>query len=66
MHDNVINISSVTTDRHKQVRSFLRKNQKDIRYQLDVWHFAKKIKKYILKSAKENAALNLVHGLKPS
>ena len=59
MHDNVINISSVTTDRHKQVRSFLRKNQKDIRYQLDVWHFAKKIKKYILKSAKEKCCPEL-------
>ena len=34
--DNVINISSLTTDRHKQIRSFLRKKQKDIRHQFDV------------------------------
>ena len=49
LYDNVINISSSTTDRHKQVRSLLRKNQKGILHQFDVWHFAKNIKKHLLK-----------------
>ena len=53
LYDNIINISSLTTDRHKQVRSFLRKNWKDIRQQFDVWHFAKNIKKHLLKAAKK-------------
>ena len=57
--DNVINISSLTTDRHKQIRSFLRKKQKDIRHQFDVWHFAKNIKKHILKAAKEKCCSEL-------
>ena len=35
LYDNVINISSLTTDRHKQVRSFLRK--KTERYSTSVW-----------------------------
>ena len=66
LYDNIINISSLTTDRHKQVRSFLRKNWKDIRQQFDVWHFAKNIKKHLLKAARKNASLNLVRGLKLS
>ena len=45
LYDNVINISSLAIDRHKQVRTLLRKNRKDIRYQFDVCHFAKNIKK---------------------
>ena len=53
LYDNVINISSLTTDRHKQVRSFLRKKRKDIRYQFGVWYFAKNIRKHLLKAAKK-------------
>ena len=53
LYDNAINISSSTTDRHKQVRSFLRKNRKGILHQFDVWHFAKNIKKHLLKIAKD-------------
>ena len=53
LDEDVINISSLTTDRHKQVRSFLRKNRKDIRHQFDVWHFAKNIKKHLLEVAKK-------------
>ena len=59
LYDNVINISSLTTDRHKQVRSFLRKNRKDIRHQFDVWHFAKNIKKHLLKAAKKKCCSEL-------
>ena len=53
LYDNVINISSLTTDRHKQVRSFSRKKRKDIRYQFGVWYFAKNIRKHLLKAAKK-------------
>ena len=56
-YDNVINISSLTTDRDKEVRSFLRKNWKDIRHQFDVWHFAKNIKRHLLKASKKKMPL---------
>ena len=59
LYDNIINISSLTTDRHKQVRSFSRKNWKDIRQQFDVWHFAKNIKKHLLKAAKKKCCSEL-------
>ena len=44
LYDNVINISFLTTGRHKRVRSFLRKNRKDIRHQFDLWRFVKTLK----------------------
>ena len=59
LYDNVINISSVTTDRHKQVRSIFRKNRKDIRHSFEVWHFAKNIKKHLLKAAKKKCCSKL-------
>ena len=59
LYDNAINISSSTTDRHKQVRSFLRKNRKGILHQFDVWHFAKNIKKHLLKAAKKKCCSEL-------
>ena len=59
LYDNVINISSLTTDRHKQVRSFLRKNWKDVRHQFDVWHFAKNMKKRLLKATKKKCYCEL-------
>ena len=55
LYDNVINISSLTTDRHKQVR----KIQKDIRHQFGVWHFAKNVKKHLLKAAKKKCCSEL-------
>ena len=58
-YNNVINISFLTTDRHTQVRSFLRKNKKDIRRQFDVWQFAKSIKKHLLIAAKKKCCSEL-------
>ena len=53
LSDNSIQVDSLTTDRHKQVRYFLKKNRKDIRHQFDVWHFGKNIKKKLIKAAKK-------------
>ena len=36
-------ISSLTTDRHKQVRRYMRKEKGKINHQFDVWHVAKNI-----------------------
>ena len=54
--DQKILISSLTTDRHKQVRAFLRMMRKDIDHQFDVCHtFGRNIKKKLLKLAKKKA-----------
>ena len=36
-------ISSLTTDSHKQVRRYMRKEKCKINHQFDVWHVAKNI-----------------------
>ena len=59
LEDNSIEINSLTTDRHKQVRCFLRKYRKDILHQFDVWHFAKNIKKKLLEAAKKKCCAEL-------
>ena len=46
-------ISSLTTDRHKQVRRSMRKEKGKINHQLDVWHVAKNIKKKLVKLCKQ-------------
>ena len=66
LYENVINISSLTTERHKQVRSFLRKKQKYISHQFDVWHFAKNIKKHLLKASKKKRCSELDPWIKAS
>ena len=45
LKEHGIPISSLTTDQHKQVRRYMRKEKCEIKHQLDVWHVAKKIKK---------------------
>ena len=59
LYGYVINVSSLTRDRHTQIRSFLWKNKKDIRRQFDVWHFAKNIKKHLLIAAKKKCCSEL-------
>ena len=44
-----ISVSSLTTDRHEQIRSYMKKEHPQIKYQFDVWHVAKNIKKKIEK-----------------
>ena len=53
IENNGVKINSLTTDRHKQLRSFIRKERKDIKHQFDVWHVGKNIKKKLLKLAKK-------------
>ena len=54
-----INIDTLTTDQHKQVRCFLQKSYPIICHQFDIWHKAKGIKKKLLKAGKKklNSAL---------
>ncbi len=45
-------IDSLTTDRHTQIRKFLREFKKYLAHQFDVWHIARNIKKMLLKVAR--------------
>jgi len=40
-----IPMTSLTTDRHIQVRAFMKKYYPSISHQFDIWHFAKSVKK---------------------
>ena len=48
-----LTIDSLTTDRHVQIKSYMSKEQIDIKHQFDVWHVTKNIKKKIVKKAQK-------------
>ena len=50
-----VKVGQITTDRHPQVRKYMREKRKDITYQYDVWHVAKSIFKKLLKKSKKAA-----------
>jgi len=47
-----INFNTLTTDRHIQIRSMMKKEYPEIDHQFDIWHFGKSIKKRISQAAK--------------
>ena len=44
-YSNSIKITTLTTDRHVQIRSFLSREYPEILHHFDVWHFGKSVKK---------------------
>ena len=50
---NSIKITTLTTERHVQIRSFLRKEYPEILHQFDVWHFPKSVKKALSEIARK-------------
>ena len=50
---------SLTTDRHKQVRKYMRTVKKYIAHQFDVWHMGRNIKKKLTKASKKNSCKEL-------
>ena len=40
--DKNITPTQITTDRHTQIRKYMREKEPDINLQFDVWHFVKK------------------------
>ena len=54
-----IAIASLTTDRHTQVRKFMRTIKDYIKHQFDVWHMGKNIKKKLTKAAKRKSCAEL-------
>ena len=59
-----ISISSLTTDRHVQIRSYMKEEHPQIKHQFHVWHFAKNIKKKIVKKAKLKSCSELFDWVK--
>lgn len=64
LDNNGLSINGITTDRHKQVRAFLRKERPDIEHQFDIWHVGKNIKKKLVKAAKRKECSDLNEWIK--
>ena len=47
-------MTTLTTDRHVQIRSFFRIEYSEILHQFDVWHFGKSVKKTLSETVKKN------------
>ena len=56
--DQNLSPSSLTTDRHKQVRRYMRQERKEINHQFDVWYVGKNIKKISSKPQRRNHVKN--------
>ena len=52
-YSDLIKITTLTTDRHVQIRSFLSREYPEILHQFGVWHFGKSLKKLYLKLRKK-------------
>ncbi|XP_052270796.1 uncharacterized protein LOC127871702 [Dreissena polymorpha] len=50
---NHISVTDLTTDRHVQVRKFMREEMENIRHWFDVWHMAKGVKNKLLTMGKK-------------
>ena len=61
---NGIIVDSITTDRHKSVRKYMKTEKKEVTHQFDVWHFSKNIKKKLVKFAKQKRFENLMPWIK--
>ena len=54
-----LKIKQLTTDRHMQIKKYLREEEEDIDHQFDVWHFCKNIRKKLLAAAKKKSCNDL-------
>ena len=58
-NEKCVEITSLTTDRHIQVRCYMKKECPEIKHQFDVWHVGKNIKKKLAKAAKKKTTEQL-------
>ena len=55
LEQNNLVITSLTTDRHQQIRSFMKKEKPEISHQFDIWYVSKNIKKkFVAKTRNKN------------
>ncbi|XP_077484199.1 uncharacterized protein LOC144094158 [Amblyomma americanum] len=59
-----IKVAVLVTDRHTQIKCFLRNNKAAIAHELDVWHMAKGITKKLHTAAKQNNCKELAPWIK--
>ena len=59
MEERNLTINLLTTDRHRQVRSYMKKEKPDINHQFDIWHVSKNIKKKLVAEAKNKKCQDL-------
>ena len=50
-----LNIKRLTTDRHMQIKKYMREHESEIDHQFDVWHFSKSIKTKLLAASKKKS-----------
>ena len=50
-----INIKQITTDRHVQIKKFMKEECPNISHQFDIWHVCKNILKKLSKTAKKKS-----------
>ncbi|XP_057308001.1 uncharacterized protein LOC130645895 [Hydractinia symbiolongicarpus] len=62
--ENQLSIEGIATDRHVQIRMYMREERKDIKHHFDVWHMGKNIKRKLVKCAKKTTAKDLLPWVK--
>ena len=59
-----LKIESLTTDRHIQIRAYMKNQRDDIKHQFDIWHVGKNVKKKLVKLAKKKGCHDLNEWIK--
>ncbi|XP_028518525.1 uncharacterized protein LOC110250843 [Exaiptasia diaphana] len=65
LEENGLPISTFVSDRHTSICSHMKKELKDIKHYFDLWHLKKKIRKVLVKLAKEKNCEVLKTWIKP-
>ena len=55
LKNNGIIPTQITTDRHSQIRKYMREEEPEIEHQFDIWHFAKNIKQRLIAASKKTS-----------
>ena len=50
-----IKTKQITTDRHVQIKKYMRNERPNTSHQFDIWHVCKNIRKKLSKAAKKNS-----------
>ena len=55
LEENNLVISQITTDRHIQIKKYIREKRLEISHQFDIWHVCKNIKQKLLAASKKKS-----------
>ena len=55
LEENNLVISQITTDRHIQIKKYIREKRPEISHQFDIWHVCKNIKQKLLAASKKKS-----------